>query len=224
VNYEVTWCGDGIKDNYITDLGKSINEECDPMDRTKNNWGTGGCSTQCKSVEKPKPNVCDQISYRKLRHGRTYRFLNRFRNKSGKIVKIKQNSVTFSDIDNDLNNGENPNFKFTSWIKNKKFQINNGEEGKIYEAIVDYPIISIPKHRSKDNIFIKYTVKYYTIDKGKKEGPFFNVHCDYNEVTWCGDGVIDNYTEREGFVVFEECDDGNTKSGDGCSSTCQLEK
>ncbi len=31
---------------------------------------------------------------------------------------------------------------------------------------------------------------------------------------WCGDGVVD-----EG----EECDDGNTNDGDGCSSTCTVE-
>ena len=31
----------------------------------------------------------------------------------------------------------------------------------------------------------------------------------------CGDGIK---------VGSEGCDDGNTKSGDGCSSTCQIEK
>jgi fibro-slime domain-containing protein len=33
--------------------------------------------------------------------------------------------------------------------------------------------------------------------------------------SFCGDGVI--------FGVGEECDDGNTRNGDGCSSTCKLE-
>ena len=40
------------------------------------------------------------------------------------------------------------------------------------------------------------------------------------EISWCyercGDGLNVNGTHA--------CDDGNTKSGDGCSSTCQIEK
>lgn len=34
--------------------------------------------------------------------------------------------------------------------------------------------------------------------------------------TYCGDGFVDHY-------IQEECDDGNTEDGDGCSSTCQNE-
>ncbi|MCA9610390.1 MAG: DUF4215 domain-containing protein [Myxococcales bacterium] len=34
----------------------------------------------------------------------------------------------------------------------------------------------------------------------------------------CGDGILDT-----GATPPEECDDGNTTSGDGCSSTCQME-
>jgi cysteine-rich repeat protein len=33
----------------------------------------------------------------------------------------------------------------------------------------------------------------------------------------CGDGVRDN-------DLGEQCDDGNTTDGDGCSSTCKKEK
>ena len=33
-------------------------------------------------------------------------------------------------------------------------------------------------------------------------------------VTACGDGIVD---------AFEECDDGNTVDGDGCSASCQVE-
>jgi cysteine-rich repeat protein len=36
----------------------------------------------------------------------------------------------------------------------------------------------------------------------------------YGPAHYCGDGVVD---------TGEQCDDGNTTSGDGCSSTCQTE-
>ncbi|MCF7835342.1 DUF4215 domain-containing protein [Candidatus Gracilibacteria bacterium] len=38
--------------------------------------------------------------------------------------------------------------------------------------------------------------------------------------TYCGDGIIQ--TPNSG-AVMEQCDDGNTTAGDGCSSTCTLE-
>ena len=45
--------------------------------------------------------------------------------------------------------------------------------------------------------------------------------CDYSQTgnyrwSYCGDGKTNT-------VCGEECDDGNTNNGDGCSSTCQLE-
>src|SRR5207244_10963661 len=38
--------------------------------------------------------------------------------------------------------------------------------------------------------------------------------CTPGSNTTCGDGVVESP---------EECDDGDTTSGDGCSATCQLE-
>jgi len=58
---------------------------------------------------------------------------------------------------------------------------------------------------------------------GKEHGYFYHTTCVNYEVTRCGDGIVDKYIERGGFKINEACDDGNNKSGDGCSSTCQLE-
>jgi hypothetical protein len=45
--YEITWCGDGIKDNYTENFGNkdTINEVCDPNDSLKLWWGNGGCTS-----------------------------------------------------------------------------------------------------------------------------------------------------------------------------------
>lgn len=37
----------------------------------------------------------------------------------------------------------------------------------------------------------------------------------------CGDGRQDGYMREDGSWAAEACDDGNTASGDGCSSTCE---
>lgn len=66
--------------------------------------------------------------------------------------------------------------------------------------------------------------------------------CTSYYVARCGDEVVDTptgssdgaggiQTESNGFIAWfqtslkptEQCDDGNTVSGDGCSSTCQNE-
>jgi uncharacterized delta-60 repeat protein len=52
-------------------------------------------------------------------------------------------------------------------------------------------------------------VRYYNRALSQTE-----IRTDANNCVVCGDGVISG---------LETCDDGNTTSGDGCSSTCQLE-
>jgi len=52
-------------------------------------------------------------------------------------------------------------------------------------------------------------------------------HCEVNNFVSvckprCGDGVRTEYDENQQLAP-EECDDGNTDSGDGCSSDCKLE-
>jgi hypothetical protein len=60
--YEITWCGDGVKDNYTDSAtGDRIRETCDPADSSKSGWGTGGCSNSCQPVV-AQP-VCNRLSY-----------------------------------------------------------------------------------------------------------------------------------------------------------------
>ena len=49
--------------------------------------------------------------------------------------------------------------------------------------------------------------------------------CDYYgcRPSACGDGVQDTFADGQGNWAYEECDDVNTASGDGCSSECKLE-
>lgn len=45
-------------------------------------------------------------------------------------------------------------------------------------------------------------------------------HCIFTGGTYCGDGIIQTPNSAGN---YEECDDGSTINGDGCSNTCQIE-
>jgi len=50
----------------------------------------------------------------------------------------------------------------------------------------------------------------------KTDDPDCNANC---KLTYCGDGIV----QTGGTRPDEQCDDGNTVAGDGCSPTCQFE-
>jgi len=226
--YEITWCGDGIKDNYIESNGRKINEECDPADLQKESWGTGGCSTSCTKIQIPKKfETCKNTFNRKLRVGYSYQFGDKFSNNTNISLHFNEYFMNFDETKNhgDFNAGKNPTIKFTKKFKNKNYILRPKES--MSTAVIDkpYSVIHPPVSRSFDNLKIEYLAKYYEVkNNGKYVGPYFHSTCINYEITTCGDGIKDNYIESNGRKVNEECDDGNTKSGDGCSSTCQLEK
>jgi len=52
IPYEITWCGDGVVDKYFDKAtATNINEECDPKDKQKVNWGSLGCSSECVKLK-----------------------------------------------------------------------------------------------------------------------------------------------------------------------------
>jgi len=229
INYEITWCGDGIKDIFLDKGIKKydIKEECDPADPSKESWGTGGCSTSCTKVQIPKKfESCESTFNRKLRHGNSYQFTDYFINNSNMTLHFDEYFMNFDEIEShgNFNAGNNPSINFTKRFIDKDYILRPSES--IVTAITNknYPITHRPVIRSFDNLKIEYLAKYYEVkNNGKYVGPFFHSTCVNYEITSCGDGIKDNYTEQGGKHIFEECDDGNNKSGDGCSNTCQLE-
>ena len=100
-NYEITWCGDGIKDVFLDEGIKkyNINEECDPADPTKESWGTGGCSSSCTKVQIPKKfETCKSTFNRKLRHGYTYQFSDYFTNNTNITLHFENYFMNFDGL------------------------------------------------------------------------------------------------------------------------------
>lgn len=52
------------------------------------------------------------------------------------------------------------------------------------------------------------------------EDEYDKTNCTY---VACGNGIFDGVSVPKGVAVAEQCDDGNTVDGDGCSSTCTIE-
>ena len=199
-------CGNGIKD---------LNEGCDYTDESHDSWGNKGCGITCKPIKGKK---YDKILKRTLRKGKKYSFDNTYSNKKNNPIKIKKFNYKVLE-EYDLNGDKIlPKFIWTPALRSRNYIINSKESMKILisKDNSQYAIVYNPPIRSYDNFIIEYTISHTNIINGKEVG--YYTHVDYvkYEVSWCGDGIKD-------FKYNESCDDGNRKSGDGCSSTCQLE-
>jgi len=60
----------------------------------------------------------------------------------------------------------------------------------------------------------------FTCDAGYQYNTTGGPHCSPNSGTFCGDGLVQTPNDNG---ENEQCDDGNTASGDGCNASCQYE-
>ncbi len=181
---------------------------------------------------------CDKVSHGKLRWEPTkktyfYTFENQVYNNS-EAHKIYGYRFIF-DEQGDFNDEENPDFKPTSWIMNKSTVVKKGDKGVWLKATKEYPIINKPLVRKKNNLKTIYEMQYLNKTNGYKNGNWItkssidnlqkHYTCKYYEVTWCGDGIVDNYKDASGEQISETCDpqDPNKLNwgNNGCSLSCK---
>jgi uncharacterized repeat protein (TIGR01451 family) len=105
--------------------------------------------------------------------------------------------------------------------------VNPGQSRILTRSTPYYQIKAHPVTRKSNNLEIIYTTTDYAKKNGSWVGP--NVHTEYQPytITWCGDGVVDNYKDPTGFQVSETCDPGDPSSwdpskGQSCSNTCEI--
>ncbi|GEM_PF-1280471 len=115
-----------------------------------------------------------------------------------------------ADKDGDLVNNENDNCIFVA----NKAQADNDGDG-IGDACDNCPVVANKDQADKDNDdrgdLCDNCVNFPNNDQKDSDGDGWGDFCD--SLT-CGNGKVDKY---------EECDDNNTKSGDGCSGNCLKE-
>ena len=78
--------------------------------------------------------------------------------------------------------------------------------------------------RQNNNIEIVYDISYQNKINGVRSE--IKSHTEYQpyEITWCWDGIVDNYVDPVWWEVTEICDDWNNIDWDGCSATCENEE
>ncbi|MEA1953791.1 MAG: caspase family protein [Campylobacterota bacterium] len=173
------------------------------------------------ALEEEGSNVLPVI---KLRHGYSYNFFQRFQAKS-QDIGINKVSGTFSEKNN-YNGKENPKFDITSTLKEKKYILKKRTVSEIiFESKSKYSIHYFPKIRANDNIVVKYNVTYYAKIGNEWIGPRKKIDIQPYKITWCGDGIIDNYIDRAtNNKINEICepkDESHTNWGTaGCSTIC----
>lgn len=96
----------------------------------------------------------------------------------------------------DYNGGDNPEFPWTENISGREFIIGANETDVLVARSTPlYSVKHFPPTRSADNIVIKYTITYFTEVDGEWVGPKYDIRTQPYEITYCGDGVIDQYKD-----------------------------
>ena len=156
----------------------------------------------------------------KLRHGFKYTFFNSI-NAGNQYMWINGIKGKFIETGGyDYNGGRVPKFEVPKVLKDlgkkNSYHIAPHKEAVVFKSIENYRIHFHPKVRKADNLVIEYNTYYQTWDlKTKKwsEKKQLNTVQPY-EITWCGDGIIDNYTDKYANVEIKEiCDPGDKSKG-----------
>ena len=162
----------------------------------------------------------------KLRQWYTYNFQD-IVNADSKIMYVSDYRwSTFSERNWDYNGWKNPSFGFTDSFLAKWKQVNPHESEIAFESKSGYSINYHPTVRKSDNLFIKYQMQYYTWEWDHRSSVKTHIENQPYTITWCGDWVRDDYTDKYSWNHIKEACDPNDSSHSGwgtggCSNACE---
>lgn len=169
----------------------------------------GGDSVSCKTNPPPvTPNPadlkCDQTFHGKLRYYGPnqlyqYDFADLYTNSNSYPHTLKSFNADFKESD-DMNKDGKLTFNNFKWATNNLTIPAGTKDLKVVSADPKYQLLTTPSRRQEKNIYIEYTIN------GRGQADFSHKECISWEVTWCGDGVVDNYTDHKGEKITEICD------------------
>lgn len=174
----------------------------------------GGDSVSCKTnpppvTPTPTDLKCDQTFHGKLRYYGPnqlyqYDFADLYTNNNTYPHTLKSFNVDFKESD-DMNKDGKLTFNNFKWATNNLTIPAGTKDLKVISADPKYQLLTTPSRRQEKNIYIEYTIN------GRGQADFSHKECISWEVTWCGDGVVDNYTDHKGEKITETCDPNDPK-------------
>lgn len=171
----------------------------------------------------------DQVfSSVKLRHGLSYNFWDKFINKWTWDIWLESYNAQLIEkgwYDYNWKNDDGL-FSWSQEIKNKSYIIKAWENIKSYES-TGYDILYVPSKRKSNNLEIIYTANYYRNTSDWWDWPISHTEYQPYEITWCWDGIVDNYTDIWWDRISEECDPNDPNKTNWnwrtCNTSCKLE-
>lgn len=183
------------------------------------NWINGGSNASCSTLP---PNIenqkCDETFKQKLRYYGpnnifSYSFSDKYSNPNSYPHTLKSFVVNFRETD-DMNKDWKLTFDNFKWSIDNKTIPAGAENVRIISADPRYFLLTTPARRQQDNIYVEYIVNW----KWKQD--FSHKECISFEVTWCGDGVVDNYTDNSWKTIKEICDPNDPKKTNWGENGC----
>lgn len=205
--------------SIVVDKGSKFTWTCGGVDGGEN----ASCEAPKKQTPPPVSGVCDQTFHKILRYDpnnlKQYSFFDTYTNKDSHSHTLTSFSVNFKESSDMNKDGrlDYPFFKWYSGFNGNRVIPGGAKDVTIIEAIPPYQLLVPPTKRQKDNFYIEYIVN------GKGNSDFSHKECITYEVTWCGDGIVDNYTDYAGRKIEEKCDpNAPGQSPETCDPvTCQ---
>jgi hypothetical protein len=161
-----------------------------------------------------------------LRHGKAYYFNNALSTGENEIY-VQKYTVTFFE-GGDYNEGNSPTFSFTDEAESLNNYFPSRFNGKFIESNPNHYFIKYrPEERKDDNLKVTYETYLWSRKNRSAKWEKYSLKVDVQPytITWCGDGVRDDYIDAyNGEKVSESCDPNDpARIGwrDGvCSKAC----
>ena len=150
----------------------------------------------------------------KLRYWYQYKFYDIF-NAGSNQVWINEVITTFKENDWNINGWVNPSFPWYIDLISKGYIINSNQSVKSVESDIYYQILYHPLQRKTNNLEIIYDTSYYKNVSWNWEWPIHHTEYQPYEITWCGDGILDNYIDQYTWTSISETCDPNDASKTG---------
>ena len=192
------------------------------------------CNSAINKLDNGETNItefsCDMQVKNKIRKGYGLRFWDIFDAK-GHDRWIWAHCSLIIEQDKDYNNSGNPETVKITWTPRLTNEMNRRIPANVSWQILKsdsiYRVNNNPEERKENNLEVRYAV-VFSNESSKNSQMYYHTECDKYEITWCGDGKLDEDREwrcddNGNCADPEQCDQwkNNGKPNSSCTSDCK---